>query len=308
MSPTQRHTLRPLAEVSELVLTERIQSEVWGIEDHEVVPASLLRAAVHAGGHVIGAFESGALIGFAFGILATPHGTGMEGLGVHSHMVAVLPEYRRHGLGKRLKWFQRRWCLERDLRWMSWTFDPLQAKNANLNLRHLGVECHDYLVDFYGPMPGSLGGGQPSDRLLALWLLDSPQVTSLAAGRPVVTSPYLETTGPAPAEMWLLTRDMVEDAVTAGGDQLAAVVASKVHDLLEETSRANARGGSRPAARVAVPEDATALLAHDPQRAELWRTGVRAALAPLLDGGMHIAAFHNAAYTVVNAEQRESGP
>src|SRR5690606_40127821 len=80
-----------------------------------------------------------------------------------------LPELRRSGVGRRLKRYQASWCAERGLRWISWTFDPLRAENARFNLAVLGARCYDYLVDFYGPMPGTLGAGLESDRLLAVW-------------------------------------------------------------------------------------------------------------------------------------------
>lgn len=151
------------------------------MEPIEIVPGAQLRAAEHAGGLVAGAFEQGVMIGFVYGFLAAPTGRGMKGLGMHSHMLAVRHSGRGTGVGKALKWFQRDWCLARGIEWVCWTFDPLQAKNARLNMFHLGAVSNEYLPDFYGPMTGPLGGNQETDRLLALWQLSDPNVAEIAA-------------------------------------------------------------------------------------------------------------------------------
>lgn len=314
--------LRLLTDMSELTRTEEVQREVWGVDDLEIVPASQMRAAIHAGGHVLAAFEGEALVGFAYALVATPHGAGMSGVGLHSHMVAVLPTHRGRGLGRRLKWFQRRWCLERGMRWISWTFDPLQARNANLNFRHLGVICHDYLVDFYGLMPGTLGGGQPSDRLLALWLLDAANVTRLARhesdadpGRPSNTEPEPESesvqddyppAADAAQDTWLLTADDVERYRSAGSGALVDEITLRAREALQNNRVAQAAGQRPPVFRVAAPADATAMLAREPASARLWRLAVRAALTTILGSGMVITAFENGAYRAVARRDLET--
>src|SRR5690606_14315266 len=152
------------------------------------------------------------------------HGGGMEGVALHSHMVAVREQGRQRGTGRALKWFQRQWCLDRGMSWMTWTFDPLQSRNANLNFAHLGVVSREYLVDFYGAMAGPLGG-DASDRMVALWLLDSERVSRRAAadrGRGGSTTPKAHTAAhasPQPPhgfeartarEAWILRADDVE--------------------------------------------------------------------------------------------------
>ena len=132
------YEVRPLSAIEELHACEAIAKVVWQVDDREIVPASHLRAIQHAGGLVAGAFDAGRLVGFVIGILARHDAH--EPTGLHSHLMAVLPEVRRGGLGRALKWYQRRWCLERALPWITWTFDPLQAHNARLNLEHLGAE------------------------------------------------------------------------------------------------------------------------------------------------------------------------
>jgi len=186
---------------------------------------------------------------------------------------------------------------------MSWTFDPLQARNAKLNLRHLGVVCHDYLVDFYGAMPGSLGGGQASDRLLALWHLgaadvEAPVEQPPVEQAPVEQAPVEQTTGEqvTDEEAWLLTPEMVTEAQVFGVDSLVRAVSSRVKRALAASQAVGTHRAARKTVRVAIPTDATALLVHDPASADLWRRGVRAALLPTLAAGMCIIAFENGAY------------
>lgn len=176
-------TLRELGSVAELSACEAVQLRVWGEPTPEGTVASF-RAAVHAGGLVVGAFEEEVLLGFAFAFPSFVAGR----VGLHSHLLAVLPEARGRGVGRALKWFQRAWCLERGIRVVTWTFDPLRAKNAKLNLEHLGAHCRHYLPNFYGELGGSLNGALPSDRLLAEWPLEADHVAALAAGAPRPTA------------------------------------------------------------------------------------------------------------------------
>ncbi len=178
--------LRELTTHADLFACERVQCVVWG----EPVPeasAPLLRAAQHAGALVAGAFSGERLVGMVYGFPSFVGGR----VGQHSHLLAVLPEARGQGVGQALKWFQRRWCLERGVTHVTWTFDPLRAKNARLNLEHLGASAQEYLPDFYGPLGGPLNGTLPSDRLLAEWSLESPHVAALARGesRPKTDKP-----------------------------------------------------------------------------------------------------------------------
>lgn len=302
--------IRLLDEMVDLAKTEEIQRDVWGIGDRDIVPASQLRAAAHAGGHVSGAFRGDQMIGFAYGLVATPHGRGMAGIGMHSHMVAVLAGGREHGVGRDLKWFQRSWCLQRGMKWITWTFDPLQARNANLNLRHLGAVSHDYLVDFYGPMPGRLGGGQPSDRLLALWLLDSEAVAtrakSHAEGRSAVPR-RLDRGGNrlVEDEVWLLKSGDVLDHRLVGPEALSDSVTRRARDAITAMIE-HCEDGTRPTARIAVPENVTQLLVDDPDLTDLWRMGVRAAMTTALVAGMMVTGFENTAYVLQGREEKQA--
>ncbi len=177
--------------MAELDACVQLQIETWGYDKTEAIPRKMFLLAQKIGGQVIGVFESemqedtsaspdsspdGKLVGFAMslpGIKMMPNGPQPY---LHSHMLAVRPSHRNRGLGAQLKWEQRREALARGIRHMEWTFDPLEIKNAFLNIHRLGAVARAYLVDFYGVSSSRLQGGLPTDRLLAEWELDSPRV------------------------------------------------------------------------------------------------------------------------------------
>jgi predicted GNAT superfamily acetyltransferase len=158
----------------------RLQREVWGLSDLDVTSPIQLVATVHAGGLLLLAEVAGEVVGFCYAFAALrggePH--------LHSDMLAVLPAARGLGVGRRLKWAQREEALARGLRLVTWTFDPLRAANARLNLRHLGASSRELLPDFYGTTSSALHHGLATDRLLVRWELDSPAVARRAAGEP----------------------------------------------------------------------------------------------------------------------------
>lgn len=154
-----------------------LQREVWGLADVEITSAIQLIATTWAGGVVhLAETASGEAVGFAYAFAAlrggVPH--------LHSDMVAVRPEHRKRGLGLRLKWAQRADALEAGLRLITWTYDPLQALNANLNLRRLGAVGTEFHENFYGVTTSALHHGLPTDRLLVHWELNAPRVRQRA--------------------------------------------------------------------------------------------------------------------------------
>jgi predicted GNAT superfamily acetyltransferase len=160
--------IRSCAGFGELEACVQLQIETWGIEPSEVIPRKTFLLAQKIGGQVIGAFENSgtspaqSLVGFAMslpGIKTTANGPQPY---LHSHMLAVRPAYRNRGLGAQLKWEQRSEALARGIRHMEWTFDPLELKNAFLNLHKLGAVVRSYLSDFYGVSSSRLQGGLPT--------------------------------------------------------------------------------------------------------------------------------------------------
>src|SRR5204863_4468964 len=125
-----------------------------------------------------GAFSGEAMVGFAMSLPGYRDGQAY----LHSHMLAVLPEYRNSGVGRNLKLAQREDALERGFERMEWTFDPLEIKNAHLNIARLGAIVRRYMPDFYGPSTSPLQGNLPTDRLVAEWWLRSELVGRVLSG------------------------------------------------------------------------------------------------------------------------------
>jgi predicted GNAT superfamily acetyltransferase len=164
--------IESVTELSDFERCVQVQLAVWGYSDGDLIPKRVFIVAQKIGGQVIGAFDGDALVGFAMSLPGYRDGKPY----LHSHMLAVLPEYRNGGLGRRLKLAQRDDALARGFDLMEWTFDPLEIKNAHLNIARLGAISRRYMRDFYGPSTSPLQGGLPTDRLVAEWWLASGRV------------------------------------------------------------------------------------------------------------------------------------
>jgi chorismate synthase len=165
-----------------------LQREVWGLQDLEITSALQFISGLHAGGllHLAETAE-GELLGFAWAFPAIGEGGRAQ---LHSDMLAVAARHQGRGLGGRLKWAQREEALRRGIQRISWTFDPLQARNAHLNLRRLGALAVQFCENFYGVTSSPLHHGLPTDRLLVRWDLEAPHVLErLAAGEPPPLAP-----------------------------------------------------------------------------------------------------------------------
>ena len=191
----------------ELEACVQLQIETWGYDPSDVVPRKMYRVAQKVGGQVIGAFDTDldgasaqggpeSLVAFLLavpGLKAGGAGNGSSSTGckteprayLHSHMLAVREDYRNRGLGTELKLKQRLEALSRGIRLIEWTFDPLEIKNAHLNICKLGSIVRGYQEDFYGVSSSRLQGGLPTDRLVAEWHLDSPRVRAILDVHPV---------------------------------------------------------------------------------------------------------------------------
>jgi chorismate synthase len=166
--------LRGLPEFAE---AQRVAQRVWGFEDLQVPSTFDLQVVGHVGGLTAGAFAGGKLAGFVHGLPRTDLGYRCH----HSHLLAVLPEFRGRGLSVRLKLFQRRWCLDRGIKRMTWTYDPLLVTNARLNLVRLRARAVVFLRNVYGEL-GGLYGALPTNRFEVLWRLDAADVARAARG------------------------------------------------------------------------------------------------------------------------------
>jgi predicted GNAT superfamily acetyltransferase len=160
--------IRPLDTVEEVFAASAVLSEVWG-GDRTGMPPNLLRALAHAGNYAVGLFDGDRIVGASVAFFAEPSARSM-----HSHITGVLPEYRSQGLGRVLKAHQRRWAFARDVGHITWTFDPLVARNAHFNIRVLGARITEYLIDHYGAMDDGVNRGDETDRLMTRWVLAAP--------------------------------------------------------------------------------------------------------------------------------------
>ncbi len=207
-------TFRDLSGMAEFRAAEALQSSVWG-EGDLPDPADLMMVIQAEGGLVGGAFVAGRLVGYIFGFPTR------DPLVQHSHRLAVLPDARGLGLGLRLKQYQREWCLERGIARVRWTFDPLRAVNATLNIHRLGAQSDTYLVDYYGEMAG-INSGIGSDRLLVDWEIGSPVVAALARGE-----------ARAPAGSQIVAVPLPPEA-----DELASLDATRIRNLRDGVRQA----------------------------------------------------------------------
>ena len=167
--------LRRCHHIEEFRACVALQKEVWNFTDAELVPLRMFVVADKVGGQVMGAFEGKSMIGFALSVPGTRTGH----VYLHSHMLAVRKDYRNAGLGRRLKLMQREDALARGIELIEWTFDPLEIKNAYLNIEKLGAISRRYNINQYGITSSPLQGGLPSDRLIAEWWLKSKRVANL---------------------------------------------------------------------------------------------------------------------------------
>ena len=247
---------------------EDIQKEAWGFSDLDIVPAATLIATQHAGGIVLGAFESSRMIGFAYAFPGFEHGRAS----MHSHMLAVRPEYRNAQAGFYLKLAQRERTLEKGLDEITWTFDPLQSLNAHLNFSKLGVVSNRYLVNFYGESSSSpLHQGFGTDRLWVSWRLNSDRV------KQCITS----TSTRRAAKVVASTRD-------AGAIVRSALIYSEgARPLLGDFS------GNLAAKQctIEIPHDINSIKERDEKLGAEWREATRAAFLAGIDSGFLVEDF-----------------
>jgi predicted GNAT superfamily acetyltransferase len=209
-------TIRPVQTHAEYTAVEQIQRDAWGEGDAEIVPYHMLVAAQKGGGLVLAAFETQSdgteqMVGFVFGFL----GRAADGQIKHcSHLAGVSPTCQNRNVGYRLKLAQREYVLAQGLDLITWTFDPLESRNARLNFHKLGGVCQTYLRDLYGEMRDALNAGLPSDRFEVEWHIRSAHVADrlrddgagpslgrlLAAGVPVLNRSLASGAPPRPPD------------------------------------------------------------------------------------------------------------
>lgn len=197
--------IRPLESVEEVFRASDVLAEVWG-GDRAGMPPNLLRALAHSGNYAVGLYDGDRMVGASVAFFAAPATRSM-----HSHITGILPGLQAHGLGRLLKQHQREWALEREVGHITWTFDPLVARNAHFNLRVLGTRVTDYLVNHYGPMDDGVNRGDETDRIMVRWALAAPPVPTPSHDRVVASVPIphdieaMRRQSPADAAAWRLS-------------------------------------------------------------------------------------------------------
>jgi len=177
--PSPNIHIRDLEGIDDLLQVKAVEKEVWGMGDEDSLPMTLAVACKAVGNIFVGAFDRNKMVGFAFGIFGREHGEAI----IHSHMLAVLERYREHDLGMKLKHAQRERALALGIHEMTWTYDPLQSRNAHFNFAKLGIVSDTYKVDFYGPETSSMLHRNGTDRLWVRWLLDSRRTRDRMTGK-----------------------------------------------------------------------------------------------------------------------------
>jgi predicted GNAT superfamily acetyltransferase len=251
-SPGPAVVLRPLVSAEDYAACVELQHTTWGESFAEAVPGSILKICQKVGGVAAGAFEPGGrLLGFVFGLTGVRHGR----LAHWSHMLAVLPAARDLGLGTRLKLFQRDLLLPLGIESVFWTFDPLEARNAHLNLNRLGAEVEEYVEDMYaGEMGSELAKGIGTDRFIVDWRIGGERVRRALAG-----------------EAAELRKDV--HAVDLGLDSLERELPDA------------------PWVRIEVPPAIQELKAERPEEAAAWRAATRRAFESYLGRGYRVERF-----------------
>jgi len=252
--------VRQLRTHDEFVRCVELQHDVWGASFSERVSVGMLKVVQRIGGIAAGAFEEdGRLVGFVFGL------TGVEqGRLVHwSDMLAVREGLRDHGIGRRLKEFQRETVRKLGVSRIYWTFDPLVSRNAHFNLTRLGAHVVEYVPDMYGGDTNSaLHRGVGTDRFIVAWDIDGAGAGTIGdeaanGGSPHIDAPVLNP---------------------VGADGLPAIP--------------NVDGDLPTTVRVAVPEAIEQVQAQSVENAARWRASTRRAFMWALDKGYHVSAFH----------------
>jgi predicted GNAT superfamily acetyltransferase len=274
----QQIAIRDLKSIADLTQLKALEKEVWRMADDDTLPLTLAIALKAAGNIFLGAFDKEKdkdskdkekLVGFAFGFLAREHGQ----LTIHSHMLAVLDAYRHLDLGSRLKQAQRERALAMGVHEMTWTYDPLQSRNAHFNFAKLGVVSDTYKVDFYGPETSSMLHRNGTDRLWVRWLLNSRRVRDRLAGRAA-------------------GRAAGKDARVETLDALRLLAPLLRFDPSGKPARADlAEALARQRLSIEIPGDILEVERADMALAREWREATRWAFREAVKAGFFVAEF-----------------
>jgi predicted GNAT superfamily acetyltransferase len=198
----------PLHDHGDFDRSVEIQDTVWSYEPSARMSQKTFLLATQIGGQVLGAFDGDKMVGYAMSLPGVRNGHSY----LHSHHLAVLPEWRNAGVGRKLKLAQRDDALARGFELIEWTFDPLEIKNAHLNIARLGAIARRYYRNFYGASTSPLHGGLPTDRLVAEWWLKSDRVKRALQGEQPRAEIEAHVDVPAALSEWKASPAMRDNA------------------------------------------------------------------------------------------------
>ncbi len=265
--------IRPLRTLDEMYDAVELQKAYWGTNEESLVPAHMLYSLASFGGHVLGAYDDGKLVGAVIGFLGTnveeSDRPAMANLQIVSKRMIVDPEYRSQGLGYRLKLAQRDFAIQQGVRLVTWTYDPLLATNAHLNIRKLGGISKRYMKDYYGTSAsGNLATLGSSDRLLVEW--------------------------------WV-THRRVEERLNGTRSQLKLLSYLQANTPILNPTTVSDDGGVRPATRlnslsgtlalIEIPIDYPSIVKRDEALARQWRLHTREVFMSTFAEGFIVTDF-----------------
>jgi chorismate synthase len=287
-------TLRPLASHDDYHACYELQLATWGRDFQEGVPPSVLKISQRVGGIAAGAFAAGGeLLGYVYGLTGvrppdSPRsaatvpargGPSRPELFHWSHMLAVAPQARDVGLGTRLKLYQRELLLPLGVEAVEWTYDPLEARNAHLNLNRLGAEVVEYVEDMYkGEMGSELARGIGTDRFIVAWRIADARVRDVLERLPLEGGSSAGGTA-APPERFL-------DAPA-----IEPAPAGDAGDTSEAGAASEPPLPAAPRVRIEIPAHIQEFKDRQPARALAWRLGTRRAFQAYLARGYLVTEF-----------------
>ncbi len=264
--------VRPLTEIEEFHAVEALQREVWPGSELDVVPLHTLTTVAHNGGLVLGAYHADQLVGFLLGFLGTDEGPSdrpaMTRLKHCSHQLGVLPAYRSQNVGYQLKLAQRDFVSAQGVRLVTWTYDPLESRNARLNIAKLGAVCATYKRQVYGEMLDGLNAGLASDRFQVDWWLTSARVKERLFGQ---------------------RASLVLESFTLAGAEILNPTSVGPEGLVRPAERVLPAAGSL--ALIEIPADFQAIKTQDLALARAWRAHSRALFEAAFAGGYWVTDF-----------------
>lgn len=259
-----RMRLRDLTTMADFRMVVELERAIWGSGYDDVVPTAILAVSVKRGGILIGAFDSSNdMVGFVYSLPGLKGGQPMQ----WSHMLGVVERCRATGLGMTLKLAQRDRTMDQGLGLVEWTYDPLQAVNAHLNFRKLGVVVEDYVENIYGESTSILHGSTPTDRFIASWYVGAPHVARRLARLGALELRSAEIAEPVPV-----------NSAAPDGPWLRCEARSEVPE-------------NAPRLAVEIPMGYTDMLARAPELAAEWRDATRQIFTTCFARGYRVVDF-----------------